>query len=411
MSGGVLAGAVLVTATGCRRRQPAGTGAAPSGDLLVVEVPGGALTMLDTVTGRTVVPAVPAVLSGDGSRVVGTERSGGGTRLVSRRLPGATPLTGGTVDDGLAVRAVSPDGTLVALTSGPARDPYRPVPRARTTIVVAGPGDRRRRYDLAGNLEPEAFDVTGRFLFVLDYLPPTAPDRYRVRAVDLTSGRPIRLQTRAKSAVPPGAEEEMRGQGRQAVYDPARRLLFTLYTHQPDHRHTRDLLAGARPGVPHVHAFVHTLSLAERWAFCIDLPAPFGEHGGAHAIASSPDGGRLHVVDAAAGATAVLDPDALAVVSTTRFAAPAGTVAATAAAVTADGRLVVGAGRQVTVVGGGPTWRAGAAVRGLAPTPDGRYVHVGQDGAVVCHELATGRVVHRVAVPGLVSLHRLAAAR
>ena len=102
--------------------------------------------------------------------------------------------------------------------------------------------------ELPGNLEPEAFSAAGERLFVLDYLPPAAPDRYRVRMVNLATGKLEPLLTPAKSVVPPGAEEEMRGEGRQAVYDAGRQLLFTLYTHQPDHLHTRDLLAGARPG-------------------------------------------------------------------------------------------------------------------------------------------------------------------
>ena len=113
--------------------------------------------------------------------------------------------------------------------------------------MVAGSAGQRSRVELPGNLEPEAFDITGQVLFVLDYLPPVAPDRYRVRVVDLHPRQLQPLFTRLKSVVPPGAEEEMRGEGRQAVYGTRKaRQLFTLYTHQPEHEHTRDLINGAR---------------------------------------------------------------------------------------------------------------------------------------------------------------------
>ncbi|MFD0741297.1 hypothetical protein ACFQ1L_04590 [Phytohabitans flavus] len=227
-------------------------------------------------------------------------------------------VAGGLVRDKLEARVVSAEGRLVALAS-PAG------PRSRTTIAVADGSGERSRVDLPGNLDPEAFDVTGQYLFVLDYLPPTAPDRYRVRALNLRSGALEPLLNREKAVLPPGAEEEMRGQGRQAVYDAGRQQLFTLYTHQPDHVHSRDLLAGARDDAPHVHAFVHTLNLGARWAYCIDLPEPFGVRAAErHAIALSGDGQRLCVVDAVTSTVAVIDPTGLNVVSTMPLAAPTG---------------------------------------------------------------------------------------
>ena len=42
-----------------------------------------------------------------------------------------------------------------------------------------------RRYMLAGNFEPEAFSLDGRALFVIEFSPPLAPYRYRVRSLDL----------------------------------------------------------------------------------------------------------------------------------------------------------------------------------------------------------------------------------
>jgi len=297
----------------------------------------------------------------------------------------------------------SAEGRLVALAPPPG-------PRSSTVIAVADGSGERTRVDLPGNLDPEAFDTTGQYLFVLDYLPPTAPDRYRVRALDLRSGQLEPLLTRAKAVLPPGAEEEMRGEGRQAVYDAGRQQLFTLYTHQPDHLHSRDLLAGARDSAPHVHAFVHTLHLGERWAYCIDLPEPFGVRAAErHTIALSGDGRRLCVVDAVTSTVAIIDPDALNVVSTMQLAAPTGEGPATAA-MTADGhRLVVGGGDKVVVMpfGGSATrWSTSTQVRGLALLDGTEKVYVGQDGAVTAHDLTLGKELSRVAVPGLVSIRQ-----
>lgn len=358
------------------------------------------LSVVDAGTGRATMPAAPSVVTADWSQVARTGWTGTGTTLSTHRLPDGAQVSGGTLKDRLDVRVVSPDGRLVALTN-PSR------PRSRTTLVVAGSSGERVRLDLPGYLEPEAFDASGDFLFVLDYLPPARPDRYRVRQIDLRAKAVQPLLTRLKAAVPAGAEEEMRGEGRQAVYDPLRRQLFTLYTHQPDHLHTRELVAGARDDAPQVHAFIHTLHLTERWAYCVDLPEPFGSRAPeGHAIALSADGSRLVVVDATTSAYAEIDPAGLTVTRTGSLAAPleSGTAAA---ALTPDGRrLVVGAGGKVLVVPASDKpvrWSTSSAVRGLALVGDNR-VYVGQTDEVTAHNPQTGELLSRTRVPGLLSL-------
>jgi hypothetical protein len=385
----------------------------PDADLLVVELAGG-LAVIDTGRHRPVVPAAAGVASPDWKTLVQARDAGGGTQLTARNATDGKVLSTGLLRDRLEARAVSPDGRLVALTT-PAQAPAGAgrieAGRTRTTVVVADSSGERRRLDLAGNLVPEAFGTGGNLLFVLDYLPPAAPDHYRVRAIDLTAGQLQALVTRNKELVPPGAEEEMRGEGRQAVYAPLRSMLFTLYTHQPDHLHTRDLLAGARADKPHVHAFVHSLNLSEGWAFCIDLPSPFGEHPAAgHAIAINSADRRLVVVDAPGGAAALIDPGGLTVEWVTRFA-PMGEGEASAA-LTADGQhLLVGAGREVvmmTVDGGQPVgrWTYDTPVRGLALSRDGNGLYVGQANQIVHRQLNGDRQVTRIAATGLVRVHR-----
>lgn len=386
---------------------PATKPKAAPGDLLVVETQAG-LAVVDAGTGQVTLPAAPSIVTSDRTRLVRTEWTGKGTKLATHRLPTGEVVSGSVVRDKLAARVVSAEGRLVALAP-PAG------PRSRTTIAVADGSGERTRVDLPGNLDPEAFDVTGQYLFVLDYLPPTAPDRYRVRALNLRSGALEPLLTRSKAVLPPGAEEEMRGQGRQAVYDAKRQQLFTLYTHQPDHLHSRDLLAGARDSAPHVHAFVHTLHLGQRWAYCIDLPEPFGVRAAdRHAIALSGDGLRLCVVDAVTGTVAVIDPEGLTVASTAPLAAPAGAGPATAALTADGGRLVVGGGDKVVVMpmgtsGAATRWSTGSPVRGLALLDGTEKVYVGQEGAITAHDLTTGKQLSRTAVPGLVSIRQVIA--
>lgn len=389
----------LGSLAGCSAPDPAPL-AAP-GDLLVLEGPDG-VSVLSAATGRPLVPAGSAVLSTDGLVLARSEAAGASTRLFSHRLPRGDEVFAGTVAGALTPRVVAPGGGLVALAD-PGSSTHRPGRRDRTTLVIADGAGQRARLELDGNLEPEAFDPSGRLLYVLDYVPPISPDRYRVRVVDLTTGRIQALQTRDKKPVPAGAEEEMRGEGRQAVYDRGRDILFTLYTHQPDHEHTRDLIAGgARADAPEVHAFVHSLHLGGQWAYCVDLPAPFGSAApAAYAIAQAADG-RVAVVDSDSGTAAIIDPDALVVRETFRFPArPSSTP--TTALFTAGGDLLVAAG-DLIAGRGRELWTTKAPVLGVAAVGDRFYV--GHEGVVAQVDPATGAEIRRITVPGGLVLRR-----
>jgi hypothetical protein len=275
---------------------------------------------------------------------------------------------------------------------------------------VAGPAGERVRLVLPGCVEPEAFAPQGNVLYVLDYLPPLQPERYRVRAVDLATRSMQQLLTRDKGVIPIGAEEEMRGEGRQAVYAATRTTLFTLYTHQPDHVHTRDLIGGgARDGAPHVHAFVHSLNLDQGFAYCIDLPAPFGEGAAeGHAIARSTSGDQPYVVDANSGTIARLDGANLTVEKTAK-ALPGGPDHVSAV-VSADGaKLFVGTGNVVHVartatLSAETQWTVKSPVRGLAVSPSGAHLWVGQTHGAVALDASSGREVATVPIPGLTAI-------
>jgi hypothetical protein len=307
-------------------------------------------------------------------------------------------------------RIASPTGRLVALT--PAEGPPgvglagvsgRPVARVRSRIMIAGAGRVVHDVKLTGNFEPDAMTYDESGLFVLEWLPPAAPDRYRVRLMDFAAHAPQPLSTRDKRVVPIGAEEEMRGEGRQAVMHPFGTILYTLYTHQPDHQHTRAILSGQRSPV---HAFVHVLHLVERWAYCLDLPEPFG-HGPAagHALALSPDRRWLMVADVTSGRLAVADTDALTISRVVPL--PAGGGAASVAA--GAGSCFVAAQQSIRVVDyvAGrvtDTWRAGGEVRGLAVSPDEARLYVGRPNEIAWLDARTGLPADSLPVPGVQSL-------
>lgn len=325
-----------------------------------------------------------------------------GSELVTLDPATNRDLAATTVPTGLTARLVSTSGHRVALTESGA-DTYRPSPRERTRIVVADPAgaEPARELDLPGNFEPEAFSADDTHLFVLEYLPAHAPERYRVRRVELATGRVQPLLLRDKTLVPAGAEEEMRGEGRQAVLSPDRTRLYTLYLHQADHEHTRDLLPGAHAtNAPQVHAFVHVLSLTEGWAYCLDLPTPFGEHAAStHAMTVSPDGSRLYVSELTTKRIAVADTESLTI---TRVAAltdrqPGGD--GTTMAISPDGAtLYLGSANRLrrvdaTTLQVRNTWPTPDPVLGLAVHPDGDQLLVGHSGRIARVDATTGTVL------------------
>ncbi|MCO8272800.1 PQQ-like beta-propeller repeat protein [Actinoplanes sp. TRM 88003] len=216
------------------------------------------------------------------------------------------------------------------------------------------------------------------------------------------TGKLYPLYTRDKKPVPEGAEEQMQGRGRQAVYSADRQTLYTLYTHQPEHQHTRNLLNGTRN---HVHAFVHVLHLAERWAYCLDLPDPFGR-GPAEGHALAVDGNRLAVLDTASGSIAHADTETLQIERVARIPAGRGPGSL---AYSADARLFVADGNAVHALDRNTdqtaaTWVLSAPVRGLRLSTDGARLYAGGQNEVVWLDAASGELRGRARVGGLTDL-------
>src|SRR5262249_28921840 len=144
--------------------------------------------------------------------------------------------------------------------------------------------------------------------------------------------------------------------------------------------------AAGSGGDEETNAFVHTLDLTVGWAYCLDLPDPFGTGPTpAYALAVTPDARWLLVADLSHGRLAFADTDKLKVRAVVPI--PTGTGTASAA-VSPDARwLYLGIGHQVEVVGLVP--RAAVAhltvngpVRGLAVSSGGHRLLVGHPDAV-----------------------------
>ena len=141
-------------------------------------------------------------------------------------------------------------------------------------------------------------------LFLIQYLPAEAPAVYRVTGADLADGDVCEVHGLFKT--PP---ERMPGIRLRQVFDRTTSQLYTLYTTEP--RDAAQDYGGWDYG-GRDETFVHVLNLQRGWAYCAGLPRRFwGEPAAAQAIAPSPDGSELYIVDSMRGAVAVMNTQTL----------------------------------------------------------------------------------------------------
>lgn len=300
-------------------------------DLALVRSAAGVVAV-DT-TERTVARSFAGVPSPDGGAVVAAEPEGTTTRLTAHDPTTGDPLWEREVDGRLGIELVGFDAEYVVLGPDDDGSTYAPTPRSYTRLVVSRPDGGARTYDLMGNYEPEAFARDGQSLFVISYVPPTAPERYQVRRLDLTTGEVGPVYTPHEEL-----QEEMGGSARTQAWSADGDRLYTLYT---------DGEGAGRRG------FVHVLDLRHGWAHCIDLPPelPLSDEF-ATGLGLSADGTRLVVVDAAAGVLAEVDTRELTVgvARTLDGAALSADAGPVAVAIADDGAVVVGQGQEVVVL-------------------------------------------------------------
>lgn len=337
---------------------------------------------------------VPAL--GTWSRVYTTSVSGDGSILEAREALTGDVVSSLTVPGELSVRIASPDGSLVALMPPLAQgaSPWIPEPRDSTRLVVADPSGARDplELELDGNFEPEAFSSDGRDLYLISFVPPTAPEAYRVARLDLSTGKVHEVSTGVKGVV-----ETMSGTRLEQVAAPNGSMLHTLYTTEPASYAAHAHHTG-RPV-----SFVHMLSLGEGWAHCLALPKPmWGGDAADQAMALSPDGGLLYAVDAARGIVAVVDTSGPELLRSAEIDfGPAGE-APTQAAVASDGTLFVSTGSRITTVDTVSLRRTGGwAAQGpvLALGADGTNVYVAMPGEIEVLDGSTGRALGTISSP------------
>jgi LPXTG-motif cell wall-anchored protein len=217
---------------------------------------------------------VPAVANADGLPVpvddagpAGVVSTDGNARYVTTPAHGGTLVqwidtNGGQIAGSrflkgrFTVPVVALDGTPAGLShDGTTLVLIRPragFPRARTTLAILDSRLRSRPafVTLRGDFSFDALSPDGSTTFLVNYVDPKDPTRYRVRVLDSTTGR---LGTRpvVDPNEPPDA---MRGLPLTRVTSPDGRWHYTLYD-------------GAGK-----HPFVHALDVEGQRAKCIDLP-------------------------------------------------------------------------------------------------------------------------------------------
>lgn len=402
-----------------------GVGPSPDGDdrpaipteTLLLGTEGGPL-VVSVPRGSVLFDRSGSVASLGGEWVLSALGDGGSTTL--RTLDAATGEVVAT--DGppgeLEARVLSESGKAVALTEPlpPGWDPRVPIPKSRTTIVVADPTGVREpmTFDLPGNFEPEAFSSDDGKLFLIQHLPAETPRVYRVTALDLDRGR-----VRPVFGPYKGAPERMPGIRLQQAISPVGDQLYTLYS-------------SARPGyVPHgapasgdaVVSFVHVLSLGEDWAHCVGLPQSMWDRpSSAQAMAASPDGDRLYVVDGGRGTVALMDTGSLSVRTASVDLEVLGRIERTTAAMSADGDtlFVATAGEDGSIVAAigvdtfevADRWRLDGAVTGLGLSGDGSRLYAAIGDRVSVLDARTGEQIGETEVDGtdeVVSVQAIAA--
>lgn len=329
--------------------------------------------------GGRVVRAPRAVLAAtpDWARMVTATPSGDDTLVALEDRRGG--LSTVTLRGRLEPRIVSPDGRLVAsVTPGGAgiHGLHEAGGRDRTVIVVSGADGEVTRLDLPGNLEPEAFSPDGERLYVMDFLPPGKPDRYRAAIVDLRAGRLTPLESEATRA-----HRVVR------VHDERRGRLFAIC---------------AREG----EAYVHCLDLASATTYRIEMPPPFGGgRPGVHTLAQSVTRNRLCAVHSLSATVAEIDPERLVLKELSTFATPP-QEGKPGLVLTREGRMVVSLDGRLIATDPHREMATPGEPRGLVAGP-GAEVWAGHPEGVVRFDVTTGAELGRVRIPGLYMLKQV----
>lgn len=368
----------------------------------------GRISLIDLETGEAAFTVTDAVRAPAGETIVRAQwEEPDITSLETVDPESGQVITSTRINGRLEIRAVSPFGRAVALMSPRSKTAglYVPEPREKTTITVAwSDGQEPVTYSLRGNFEPETFSTDETTLFLLEFFPPTDPDRYYVRQLDLATGEVSVVET-PDQELGIQLNPEMRGHARAQAMSPDGKFLFSLYTigrgedpvHDPEDPETDRW------------AFVHTLNLEEKWSHCIFLPTPFGTKAeSAMSLGIAGDGKHLFVIDAATEHVARVDARELRVDTAKRIP---GLFSQTSRPVAVGPEIVyIGLGESVLEMGretlipnaafviNSPT--ANLPILGLELAPDGRTLRVAHGSSISVIDMPTEQMIATLRSPG-----------
>lgn len=175
---------------------------------------------------------------------------------------------------------VSADGKTLVLASFPGPPSAQAV--TRFPVLSTRSLKLRRMVTLRGAFSYDAISPDGSTIYLIEYLSQPPNLRYRVRALDATTGRLI-----GGAIVDKSEPEAMQGYPLARATPPDRSWAFTLY----------------RKNIG--NAFVHALDTRHRSAVCIDLPWRIG--GATVKMTLTRDGSRLVLRQPHVGILAVVD--------------------------------------------------------------------------------------------------------
>ncbi|HZB02247.1 MAG TPA: hypothetical protein VE800_09090 [Actinomycetota bacterium] len=409
--------------------------AAP-GDVVVLGTTDGAL-VVSSSSGSILAEDAGEIAAPDGSRRYASSTDGKSTTLETRDPVSGEVLASTNIPGEFEAGVASISGEAVALlepgrmsTDGELAPPHR-----STTIVVADPSGEGalRTFRLDGNYEPEAFSIEDRRLFLIQYLPALDPTVYRVMTLNLASSQVRPIFGRFKT--PP---ERMPGVRLTQVFDDASDQLYTLYTNEPSKGYdgnwdgegyggagaggyggggdkgggaAGDGASGDARGV----SFVHVLNLRDGWAYCAGLPrALWGRPASAQAMATSPTGRELYIVDSTRGLVVEMNTNTLRIHRTAHLDLSGAGGERTSAVTSRDGeRLFIGSAMDgsavyeidvdsMEVVG---RWTMPAAVGGLALSGDGARLYAALEDRVAVLDASTGEQLTSLSFGGASILH------
>jgi hypothetical protein len=367
----------------------------------------GEISRIDPRTGATAYTVTNAVKAPNSSSIYRAEEIGDST-VIEVLDPGSGEVISSTTVGGrLEIRAVSPLGGAVALMTHrqSSADLYIPEPREYTSInVVWSESGPPRNYTLKGNFEPETFSIDEQTLFLLEFFPPTAPDRYYVKQLDLQTASVTNVLTSDQDQ---GIElnPEMRGHARAQVMAPDGSFLFSLYTIEAGEAPVHD------PAAPHSDrwAFVHTLNLEEKWSHCIFLPLPFGTAAeSAMSLGMSEDGKDLFLIDAATEHVARIDGRSFDIERVEKIPGLRSTTARPVAVgpeviYIGLGDSVLEMGRESLIPSAAFVVNTGSGslpVLSLELAPDGRTLRVAHGSSISVLDMPSERVIATLTSPG-----------